>query len=181
MGNLQTDFLQKTRSVQEQILRGSSASSFNSFGPPTNRKDFAVIVSTSNMSSNKRKSEESECNIGKNKVKSDSRSSSHSSDVSLMLSKSSYVSSVFKEATPRCSLTITDTSLMSNRKAFSMINIYQKSLSNRNSLTPNDARINRPRSSLNSNESTKLYSFHWRRRSTSTGVNPPRWAPREFR
>ena len=80
---------------------------------------------------------------------------------------------------------------LSSRKSFSMINIHhQKTPSPRSSLTRLDVNVSsasissRPRSSLNIRDKNhisgpSLYSFHWRRRSTS--FLQPRWAARKFR
>lgn len=77
------------------------------------------------------------------------------------------------------------------RKSFSMINIHTKSPSPRSSLTVLDVHhpSNRPRSSLGTHlhhhilsrggPGHNVYSFHWRRRSTS--FLQPRWVARKFR
>ena len=163
MGNsyssLHTDFLEKVKPVKTKVLRKKKSKSEVTNLPITN-----IAMKEADITR--------EINESK---------SSHNTN-ELMLSRSSIESNVFKE-TPRSSLTVTGTSLTSNRKAFSMINIHHKSP--RTSLTPADAYYassRRPRSSLNCGESRKLYSFHWRRRSTSTSSDLyPRWVRRKFR
>ena len=75
-------------------------------------------------------------------------------------------------------------SMLSCRKSHSMINIKgprTRTPSPRTSLTPlmASALARSERSSLITAEAKNLYSFHWRRRSTS--FLQPRWAARKFR
>ena len=161
MGNsnssLHTDFLEKVKPAETNVLQRKKSKT-----ELTNLSVTKMAMKNTDLKSERM---ESKCSQSTNE---------------LLFSRSSIESNVFKE-TPRSSLTVTGTSLTSNRKAFSMINIHHKSP--RTSLTPADAYYassRRPRSSLNCGESRKLYSFHWRRRSTSSDLHP-RWAAKKFR